>query len=128
MPGLEERKKVIYAKYDFAKEGGAVGDIALRGGVLPLNAIVTNTTVDVETAVTSGGAATVAAKAEGAGDLLAATAKASLSLAAIVAGAADGTAGKMVRCTANRTPTITVAVAALTAGKFTLMIEYLDPR
>lgn len=126
--GLENKKGVVYAEYDFAKEGGAIGTINLRGGVVPKGALVTNVTIDVETALTSGGAATIAANLEAAADMKAATAVATYALNAIIAGIPVGTAATTVRTTANRKPTITVAAAALTAGKMTIAYEYLVTR
>lgn len=123
--GLENAKKVKYWEYDFSKEGGAVGDITLRGGYLPAGAIVTSGVVHVQTAVTSGGAATVALKLASAGDVLAATAKGSLTANALIDTVPDGTAANMIRLTANAQLTATVAVAALTAGKIVVALEYV---
>lgn len=113
--------------YDFAVDGGAVGDIVLRGGTLPPGAVIVDALIRVETALTSGGAATVAIKTEGAADVNAAD---------VISGAPWSTAGAKrgdltattapVTTTAKRTPTATVGVAALTAGKFTLVIWYVE--
>ena len=53
--GLDSYKQLAYAEYDFAKDGGAVGDHTLRGTPLPVGAVVLGAYIDVETAVTSGG-------------------------------------------------------------------------
>ena len=45
--GLEPAKRVAYFEYDFARDGGAVGDIAMRGDSLPEGAIVTSGMVHV---------------------------------------------------------------------------------
>ena len=88
--GLEPAKRVAYFEYDFARDGGAVGDIAMRGDALPEGAIITSGMVQVIAAVTSGGAATA------------------------------------IRVTtAGTRPVVTVAVAALTAGKLICALEYL---
>jgi len=126
--GLENKKEVAYFEYDFAKEGGAVGDITLRGAQLPKGAIIKEGIVDVETAVVSGGAATIALKLNSAGDVLAATGKASFSLNATLDVVPDGTAANSVKLTANKRLAATVAVAALTAGKFTVALEYVVTR
>jgi hypothetical protein len=123
--GLENAKKVAYAEYDFAKDGGAVGDIVLRGANIPKGAIITNTTIHVITVVTSGGAATIALKVQSAADALAATGKASFTEDALIAGIQDGAAANMLRLTANRQPYATVGTAALTAGKFVAAFEYI---
>ncbi len=92
---------------------------------LPKGAIVTRTYWNAVAAVTSGASATVAFDLLTAGDLLAATAKATLSLAAIGEGIQDGTVTHMLQCTADTIPTATVGTAALTAGKINLFIEYV---
>ena len=124
--GLEPVKRVAYFEYDFARDGGAVGDITLRGDALPNNAIVTEGMVYVVTAVTSGQAATVALKLVNAADVLAATGKATLAINALVDVVPVGTAATAIRTTsAGLKPVATVAVGALTAGKFIVALEYL---
>ena len=112
---------IVKATYDFAVHGGAVGDnpIDLK---LPGNAIVYNGMIDVVTDPTSGGAATVALKIEGAADLLAATAIASVT--GQVDTIPNGTAANAVKLTEERTLAVTVATAALTAGKMNIFLEY----
>jgi hypothetical protein len=127
---LDKKPGMLKAVYDFSTQGGAIGDISLKdvegaAAILPSGAIVTKVFIDVVTAVTSDGAATVAVKSEGAGDMLSATAKASFTLAALLAGVQDGAVGNMIRMTADRTIKITVAAADLTAGKLNVFIEYV---
>ena len=112
---------IVKATYDFSAHGGAIGDVALDLK-LPDNAIVYQGLIDVITDPTSGGSATVALKIEGTADLLAATAIASVTgqLDTIP----DGTATNAVKLTAERTLTVTVATAALTAGKFHVYLSY----
>lgn len=109
--------------YDFATDGGPIGDTTLDL-VLPDNAIIYTGFVDVLTAPTSGGSATVALKIQGAGDLIAATAIASFTGQLNLV--SDGAAANVVKLTAQRTATVTVAVAALTAGKFNLYLQYFQ--
>lgn len=123
--GLENAKKVAYAEYDFAKEGGAIGDITLRGANIPNGAIVTSGVIHVLTALTSGGSATIAIRVNGTADMRAATAVATYSLNALLDTVPDGAATNMVRLTANRDIVATVAVAALTAGKMVVALEYV---
>jgi len=125
LQGLDPVKRVAYFEYDFAKDGGAVGDITLRGGSIPNGAIVRNGAVHVVTAVTSGGAATVALKLKAANDVLAATAKASLTLDAVLdVVPVDTAATSILNATAGAKVVATVATAALTAGKFIVALEY----
>lgn len=124
--GLEPAKRVAYFEYDFAKDGGAVGDIALRGDRLPNDAVITSGMIHVNTAVTSDGLATVALSVLAAEDVLAATAKASLTLNALLDTVPVGTAATAIRTTsAGLGVTMSIAVAALTAGKITVALEYL---
>lgn len=111
------------AVYDFAANGGAVGDIVLSSQ-LPPGAVILTGFVDVLTAPTSGGAATVALKVEGAADILAATAIGSLTLGrkSIIP---NGAGVNAVKTTVARNITVTVATAALTAGRFVVSLWYV---
>jgi aminopeptidase N len=105
---------IIKATFDYAEHGGAVGDIALDLK-LPDNAIVYQGLIDVVTDPTSGGSATVALKIEG---------SAIASVTGQLDTVPDGTAANVVKLTAERTLTVTVTTAALTAGKFHVYLTY----
>lgn len=129
MPVIEgtDRIKSAVAEYDFAVDGGAVGSINTRGGaatlggVVPAGSVVTGGYIEVDTPVTSGGAATLGVTVEAASDTQAAV---------VITGAPWSTAGRKniafggVKTTASRTPKVEVAVAALTAGKFRVVLFY----
>jgi hypothetical protein len=127
MPFIEDSRRVARADYDFAIDGGATGDIALRGDKIPQGAIITDVLIHVVTVLTSGGAATVAIKSEGAADLNAAD---------LISGAPWSTAGAKrgdfvattapIKTTVERTITATVAAATLTAGKFSVLVSYIE--
>ena len=121
--GLAPRKKIAYIEYDFAKDGGAVGDITLRGPGIESGAIVDFGVVDVQTGLTSGGSATVALKLKTAEDV-----KAGAVLTSYTAGVKACTmvksAATSVKTTARTDVTMTIAVAALTAGKMVIALEY----
>lgn len=122
--GLTSNKKVSYSEYDFAKDGGVVGDIVLRGNVLPAGAVITAGYLDVEAAIASGGAASLALKLVSASDLMPAMEKGNFPVNALF----DlGVAG-IGPLAAYKTPTLTVGAVALTAGKFTLALEYIITR
>ena len=125
---LENRVRVAVYEYDFAKDGGAVGDITLRGPDLPIGACVDFGLLDVLTAVTSDGSATIALKAVSSEEILAATGKASFTLNATLATVPVGTAATTIKCTARKKPVMTIAAAALTAGKFRLAMRYMVTR
>lgn len=122
--GLKEWK----GSYDFAVDGGAVSTITLRSNdsAIPVGSVIEGGYVDVTTALTSGGAGTAALQVEGAADTVA---------AAAVSGAPWSTTGRKsvieaftgattVKTTAARKPAVAVATAALTAGKFDLILFY----
>ena len=102
--------------YSFANDGGAVSTIGM-GVFLPAGAIVQLGVANVFTALTSGGAATIAVGWTGdTGALIAATAVASWSDNAVIEGV-DLTVA-MVKVTAVQELAVTIATAALTAGEF----------
>lgn len=130
MPTIEGtgRLKTVRGEYDFAVDGGAVSTITLRGdNSIPAGSYILGGFIEVDTALTSGGSATVAVSVEGAGDTLA---------AAAISGAPWSTTGRKsvipaftgatsLKTTVARSVTIAVAVAALTAGKFRVVLVYI---
>jgi hypothetical protein len=117
-------------EYDFAVSGGAISTINLvpldgSSGTIPSGAVITDTVVEVLTAVTSGGAGTAALKIEAANDVVNAT---------VVSGAPWSTTGRKagiplsaatsLKTTAARTPAVVIAAFAATAGKFRLYVSY----
>lgn len=120
--------KFARAYYDFSQDGGAVGAINLRGDKLPSGAVVIDSYISVVTPVTSGGAATVSLGVESATDIRAAATLATapaLGTAAVPKGAVTR-ATSAVQLTADRHVVATIATAALTAGKFSVIIEYVE--
>ena len=120
----------LHAVYDFSVLGGAVGTIALldrfgEKAKLPAGAIIKSVLINVETAATSGGLATLAFSSEGAADLKAATAVASFSGDALLDGVPDNTAANAILLTAERNISLVVAVAALIAGKVHVFCDYV---
>jgi hypothetical protein len=133
MPIIEgtTRLKQVKGEYDFAVDGGAAGVLTLRAAVddtlgteLPNGSVIEGGYIEVVTPVTSGGAATISADSEAAGDLQA---------AAAVSGAPWSTAGRKsitpaftgattIKTTAKRNIAITIAAATLTAGKFRVVL------
>ena len=127
MGRIKDAVQTARAHYDFAVDGGAVGDIALRGEKIPSGAVITDVLIKVDTGLTSGGAATVALKAESAADLNAADAisGAPWSAAGVKRGDLDADTAPVLT-TAERTITATVATATLTAGKFSVLVTYVE--
>ena len=91
---------------------------------IPDNAIVIIGNVDVIAAVTSDDAATVAIHLANENDLLAATGKTSLTLAAQLPMAAVNAAP--IKLSAEKAITVTVGTAALTAGKLDGYIIWME--
>lgn len=117
---------VAHAIYSFAVDGGAIGAITpVSTAAIPANAIIVGATVNSTTAVTSLGAATVSVgttAGSSASSILAATAKASLSLDAILNGVP--VFATPVKMTAAGNVNVTVAAAALTAGIIEVFVYY----
>lgn len=123
------RLKFARALYDFAVEGGAISTITLRGDKIPASAIVVDAFIEVDTAVTSGGAATVSIGVEAAADLRAADALATapaLSTAGTKRSAVRNGSTNPTKTTALRSVSIVVGTAALTAGKFSVVLAYVE--
>lgn len=127
MGRIRSSVQVATAYYDFAVDGGAVGDIALRGEKIPQGAIITDCLIKVDTILASGGSATVAVKAQGAADLNSADAfdGAPWSTTGAKRGDFDADTAPILT-TAQRTITATVGTAALTGGKFAVMVTYVE--
>jgi hypothetical protein len=115
--------------YDFAVDGGAVGLITpANSPTLPINAIILGGTIDITTTLTSGGSATIAVGL-GSGAQVAAL-KAALAVASWTAGQLAiipvFTAATYLKVAAATPLTLTVATAALTAGKFDVNLLYVQ--
>jgi hypothetical protein len=125
--GVEPALRVAEFEYDFAKEGGAIGNITLRGGKLPIGALVLNAFVYVETAITATGLATVALQINSAGDVLGATAKASLTAGAKLQGVPDFAtiAESVLIASSPKSLVAVVATDVLLTGKFRVYLQYL---
>lgn len=123
---------IAAATYDFAKLGGAQTTLTLKGDngqpvVLPNKALIVGCFIDVQTPLTTGSAATMSISTGQTGaDLKPLTAAASYT--GIVACVPVGTAATAIKLTADRTMTVTVAVGTITAGKFTVFVQYIMGR
>lgn len=137
MPVIEgtTRLKEASGEYDFAVDGGAVSTITLRaaggsslGGIIPAGSVIVSGYIEVDTIVTtaSGNTGTIAVNSEGAADLLAATITSAAPWASTGRKAIIPvfTAATFVKTTVARSLAITVAVAAVTAGKFRVVVIY----
>lgn len=121
--------KWVRARYSFAAEGGAVSTIALTGStVIPSGAVILGGFADVVTAVTSGGAGTLAIQVNAANDIVA---------AAAVSGAPWSTVGRKsiipvftgataVKTTAARDISAVIGAVALTAGVVDIYLAYIE--
>lgn len=132
--GVSARRiKVARGEYSFAVDGGAQGTIALMGATdIPSGATIIGGWIEVQTQLTSGGAATIAVQVEGAGDVAPAVAVAlwTTGRKEIVPGMFshnDLSASAVVRTSAARDISAVIATADLTAGKFSVVLLYLSP-
>lgn len=129
--GSVGRVKFARGDYSFAVDGGAVSTIALTGSTfIPAGSIIVGGFIEVTTTLTSGGAATIAVQVESAGDICAATAVASWTTGVknVLPARTSGslTASTAVKTTAARDISIVIASAALTAGVFKVVLEYVN--
>lgn len=107
--------------WDFSSDGGAVSTISM-GRLIPNGAIVTKVILHEITSVTSGGSATLQVLA-GATALTDAIAVASIATG-VPALASSATA---IPLAADSELKLAIAVAALTAGKLRMLVEYVLP-
>lgn len=119
--------RLARATYDFSVDGGAVSTITpATNSVIPDKSIILGGIIDITTAFTSGGSATIScgtSAGSSATALKAATAVASWT--GLLAVVPVFTAATMVKMTAAGSITLTVAVAALTAGKAEVKLLYI---
>lgn len=117
---------VAHAIYSFAVDGGAISTITpVSTATIPANAILVGATINSTTAVTSAGSATVSvgtSAGSSATSILAATAKASLSLDALINGVP--VFATPVKMTAAGSITFTIGTAVLTAGLIEVFVYY----
>jgi hypothetical protein len=136
---LQNEKQLARFDYDFAKQGGALGAIALAANIKALAAgmVITDMYIYVEKALTSAGAHTVTLgnlDADGFFVDFAALAAADNSVirAGQLAGALlwDNANDAMLayRVAADLLLNLTVGTAALTAGKLQVYVEYFAPK
>lgn len=102
--------------YDFAADGGAVSSLDLLQ--VKEACVVELAYYKVKTACTSAGSATVACGVSGGAGIVAATAVASLTSGAVIVPAAQPT-----KLAADAVVQLTIATAALTAGKIVVVLK-----
>ena len=120
---LEQKQDQAVWTYDFAKHGGAVGDIELTEK-LPIGAVCKEAYIITHEDLTSGGAATIALKVASTDDVLAATAYTNFVTTANQDTLLDGTAANMINTAAISKLTVTIAGAAVTAGRFSVVMNW----
>lgn len=128
--GGEADLRLIKASYSFAVNGGAVGTITLLSGSdVPQGAVILGGYLDVTSALTSGGSATVAVTVEAANDIITATAFGSSPWSSTgrksVIPAFTG--ATTVKTTAARNVSVVIGTAALTAGIFDVYLFIVMP-
>lgn len=119
------KNKDLHQEYvfDFSNDGSAVATYNLKGNKLPSGAKVYRVEAHVESAVTSGGAATVSIGDLAAVDTyMAATAKASLG--AGVFPTMQSVVPKLIDSANEQQITASVGTAALTAGKIRVVFHF----
>jgi hypothetical protein len=134
---LNKKIELCY-EYDFAVDGGAIGDIVLRNAAvngLKAGLTITKAYVVVETALVSGsGTATIGDGTDADGffvDLVATTAGSYSSMSDLGGdllrlSATDVESELAVKLAADINPELVIAVGAVTAGKFKLVFECIN--
>lgn len=120
--------KYARAYYDFATDGGAIGSINLRGDKIPSGAVITSTYLKTETGVLPVTTTTLAVTVESAGDVrvaAVATGTGVVSAAGVKQGAITNAAP--VLTTADRHVVLAIAAGTVTAGRFSVIVEYFEP-
>lgn len=124
--------QVAHVIYSFATDGGAVSTITpLINANIPANSIIFGVILNPTTALTSGGSATIAVGTSAGSSttsLKGATAVASYTIDALMAGTPVFTAGSAVKLSAAGSVTLTVATAALTAGVMEVFVFYVPAK
>lgn len=112
--------------YNFAADGGAVSTLTPKNStLLPATAVIVGATINSTTAVTSGGAGTLAVGTSAGSSttsILAATAKASLSANALLNGVP--VFATPLKLSAAGQLNVTIGTAALTAGIVEVVVYY----
>jgi hypothetical protein len=120
----------VRGRYSFAADGGAVSTIAITSGApIPSGSIILAGWLDILTAPTSGGSATIAVQVESAADIQAAAAYngAPWSTTGVKLSSARTYAAAPIKTMADRNISIVIASAALTAGVFDVYLHVLPP-
>lgn len=123
--------------YDYAVDGGGVGNITLRGGTVPSGAIVTGAVIDVYTAITGATLAEAGITCQSSGDIsspLDITTFPGVGVGAMIIVAATSSLNMFfapvalcIKTTQARSIVLNVTIAALLGGKFDLYITYMVP-
>lgn len=112
------------ATYDFSTMGGSSVSTGISlGQTIPSGAILIRSWIDIVTAPTSLGSATIAIQAQNANDVKTATQSSSYS--GRIEGAQTGAASAFTKLTAAGPLLVKIGTADLTAGKFTVFVEYV---
>lgn len=127
--GGTERIKEVRGEYDFAVDGGAISTIVMRGttgNFIPAGSYIMGGLLEVDTLLTSGGAATVGVNSQAAGDIVAPITVAgapwsTIGLKSIIPAWSGATA---IKTTIDRSLAITIGAFTLTAGKFRCIVFY----
>lgn len=126
---ISNKVQLMKCKYDVSVQGGssaaAITLLNVDGSqcTLPSKAIVLHALIDVITTPIGASSTIAVGTGQAANDIKTATATASYT--GILAGVPVGDAAHAIKMTAERKPTMTIAVAPLTVGKFNVFIQYL---
>ena len=125
---VSSKVQLLKCTYDFSKLGGTVGTKTLKAVdgadcLIPSKAIVIDVLIDVITNPVGATATIAVGSGQATNDIKAATAVASFT--GLLDGIPVSTAATSIKMTADRKPSMTIATAALTAGKFNVFFEFV---
>lgn len=131
-PGFGNALELVRVEYDFAKDGGATGALDLLTATSAM--VVVAAWLTVKTTCTSGGSATVKVGVTGDDDRFVNTTQGAVAnltaLATIIPPALEGTPNVIatpVALAAGEKVLMTIGTAALTAGKFEVVLVLAKP-
>lgn len=120
--GFGNDKEIVRVIYDFSADGGAVGTLTLATATS--DCVISDFMMVVKTACTSGGSATVSAGLTGDVDAFK-VAEAVAGLTAATVWPEDGAFAGKIKLASGQVLTMSIATAALTAGKIEFSFEVM---
>lgn len=129
MPRISATRQTYQFLYDFANQGGTIGNKTFLGLPIPGTAMIDNVAGVVDTPFAGGTVTdTLAVTLESAGDIQSATARNTAPWSSGGGKRHSTTATTApILLTADRSPVLNISGSAITAGRMRLFITFIDP-